>query len=298
MVASPLPPTPVMDVLSLIGAWTQDDWLDDEAGGPYYPGPSTTQFDSAPLVHAADSADLYVGAWVCFPTHDIPRRERQIEAYTPTTGTVHFPTYAVAVPIVSGERFQLWTRWRPRDVEEQIIRAQRSMYAPTTLRLTGADLDGRRQIDLTALAPALQTAQQVTGIREVAGDLGARTFPYVPGTDFEFYLQGGHLAVLLNLATQTYTTDKTLGVDYWARYSDLTPIRAAHLATDATAADAEWLAWETIWRMSRATAYRDPDLEQQALQALYGYRSQYQPQQGYLAFDRRPAWGPSGWGSY
>lgn len=284
--ASTAAQTTVAHALGLIGEWTQDDWLDDVNTAP-----SVVAVASPGLRNPTDSPDLYVGSWLCLPTREHPDRERQVETYAPTAGTVAFPTVPAAPPpIAAGEPIQLWTRWRPRDVEEQLIRAQRTMYAPARAGVTGADLDGRRQINLTALVPALQTPAQLIGITELTGSVPARRRAYVPGTDFEAYLEGSALLVQLTLAGPTYDATKTLAIAYWVAYDAITPLPFGQLSTATTAAPAEWLAWETILRLSQTRAYRDPDLEKRAQAELVGWRAQYESSQGYRGFPPGEPW--------
>jgi hypothetical protein len=291
-------PIGIETALRICGEETQDDWV---TGVVAAGAASTTQVVSGALIQPGASSDLYVGSWVLFPNREHYQRERVVDGYTPGSGILSIVTNPLATPTVVGEHFQDWTRFRPVDVERALLAALKNMFQARATPLTGAAIGGLRQVNLTAALPWLRSSNQVLAVSRYDGS--------VPSAQ-EFVTGGLHVSMssladaapVVALSVQgdgTFSPSDTITVYTWASWRDATADWAdqflpADLSTGTTEAPEEWWAWEGLYRLSRQTQYRDPDLEQRAINELNRLRPYFSPESGYRAFEPRESWGPSG----
>lgn len=293
-------PTLMADALRIVGDESQDDWVDDIANGG-----DVDILSSYALRQPGADPTLYVGAWLLFVTREHHNRERVIETYDPALGYLGFPNLPFAVgfdpPVVFGERFQVWTRFRPTDVEQALLLSLKNMFQARATQLTGATIGGLRQVNLTAALPWLKSSNQVVAVTRYDGT-SPSALEYVAGG-----LHVGMAALtdadpVVSLSVQgdsVFDATDTITVYTWANWRDATSDWAGQfiptdLSTGTTEAPEEWWAWEAIYRLARKTQYRDQDLEQRAINELNRLRPYFQPESGYRAFEPRESWGPSG----
>jgi hypothetical protein len=290
----------MVDALRIVGDESQDDWVEDVANAA-----SATQVASYALVQPGASPDLFVGAWLLLPQREHHQRERVVETYNPTTGVVAFPTFLTIPDVAVGERFQLWTRFRPTDVEQALLLSLKNMFQARATQLTGATIGGLRQVNLTAALPWLRSSNQVLAVSRYDGT-SPSALEYVTGG-----LHVGMAALtdadpVVSLSVQgdsVFDATDTITVYTWANWRDATSDWASQfipndLSTGTTEAPEEWWGWEAIYRLARKTQYRDQDLETRAINELNRLRPYFSPESGYRAFEPRESWGPSGYGGY
>lgn len=280
------------DALRIVGEESQDDWIDSTANGT-----DADTLSSPALVSVGAASDLYVGAWVLLLGREHPNRERVVESYSPSGGTVEFTVHAFGAPIASGDRFQVWTRFRPRDVERALLLALRNMHQIRMDYLAGATINGLRQVNLSAALPWITSSNQVVAIGALAGSTPSAEEFFAGGVSVGMDSAVG-VAPNVTLSIQgalPYGAGDSLVVYSLASWDDATASWGAtfpvDLSSGTTNAPEEWWAWEALYRLSRQTQYRDPDLEQRAIMRLNELRPMYSPEVGYRMMQPRGPWG-------
>lgn len=289
------------EALRIIGGESQDDWVDDIA----YQG-GVSSLHSHALRQARAGADLYVDAWLLLLEREHHNRERVIETYDPSIGYIEWPSFPFQgsqPQIAVGEHFQVWTRFRPTDVERALLLCLKNMHQVRIDYLTGATINGLRQINLTSALPHLTNVNQVVALSTFDGTAPGAEEAFAGGL---FVNQSGGVdaAVHASLgmqAVQPYGTGDTLVVYSLASWADSTSNwqNAPHgfpqdLSTGNSQVSAELWAFEALYRLSRQTQYRDQDLETHAIMRLNELRPQFAPEVGYRAFMPRAPWGVDG----
>lgn len=285
----------LVDALAIIGDETQDDWLDDSSLS-VGPGTDVTLLARSLRQAGADPA-LYTGAWLLLPSREHPHRERALESYDPATGQVGWASDPLSSAVNATERFMIFTRWRPRDVERALLRVLReTMYHVAVYTLTGAAIDGLRQINLSTTQPALLSANQVMAVTKLDGTVpSAEEGPI--SQDFAYTDAGVDTESRVQLSLQSLETFKAtdvLRLYAWVNWADDSPIDPLALSTGTTGARDNWWAAEAMWSLSRKSQYRDTELEARMVDTLNRLRPLFQPERSYRAFEPRPQWGPIG----
>jgi hypothetical protein len=285
------------DSMRIVGSESQDDWMEHVANATV----DTVTLSSPVFIMPGASADLLVGAWGLMVAREHPNRERVIETFNPTGGQVKWATYPLSTPPAVGERFQVWTRFRPTDVEQALLLSLRNMFQSRRTLLTGATIGGLRQVNLTAALPWLKSSNQVLAVSRYDGTDPA-ALEYAAGglhVSMSSLTDAQPVVALSVQGDEAFSATDTIVVYTWASWRDATADWAASfnpldLSTGTTEAPEEWWAWEALYRLARQTQYRDQDLEQRAINELNRLRPYFQPESGYRAFEPRESWGPSG----
>jgi hypothetical protein len=293
-------PTGIEAALRICGEETQDDW----AGG-LISSTGTTSVTSRALALPGASDDLFKGAWLLLPEREHYQRERTIETYVPAAGTVGFASDPLVVATAVEERFQVWTRFRPTDVERALLMALRNMFQARATALTGATIGGLRQVNLTAALPWLRSSNQVVAVSRYDGAVPSAQ-EFVAGgvrVGMSSLTDAAPVVALSVQGDAPFSATDTITVYTWASWRDATAdwtdeFLPQDFSSGTTEAPEELWAWEALYRLSRQTQYRDPDLETRAINELNRLRPYFSPESGYRAFEPRESWGPSGYGGY
>lgn len=287
-------------VRELVGRLTQRGFVVGDgttgAGGTVSPA---TMTDGTLLADATRGGEYYVRARLLrtgLPATGVAGtdRVRTISGYDPSTGTLSLtPDYSAGGAPATGEPYEVWTVWDPREVEDAIRRVQRHMYALADISIAG--VASRKQYALTTAAPWLKNPAQVAQIELQTGTVTDQyDWPTLPTNRVRQAYTSGGPALVLDLRGDALGTADTVVVRAWTDFDSLTPLV---LPTDSTVAPIDWLAWEAIYEMANAPGRNlDDDLRKRAAREVGRHRTANTPNVPMPLYDEPASWGFAGRG--
>ena len=199
-------------------------------------GTATTLVDTSRLKNAYWGATMFGGSWLLLVAETGTDRERLIDSYAPSTGTLTF-SQSVS-PDVGTVAYEVYSV-RPSYIETKINEALERVFTLESVTVAPA-ADGDRQISLSSLTWFTRPDEQFIGLYEQVGTTSNQyVFRKVPNVR----VRRDRDAFTLNLMGPTYKTTDTLHFLAWEPYSAIATMASP---TDSSTAPLDWVAWETV----------------------------------------------------